>query len=280
MEIILGKTAGFCTGITLALDKTNKELDKSDKVECLGDLLHNDQVLEKLKNKGLVVINDIKEAKQKVIIRAHGVKKDVYDYAKENGIELVDCTCPKVLRVHNLAEELSKKGYYVVLFGERNHAEVLGTFSFCKQGEIIENLDELKQRIDYLNKQEKVAVITQTTYNLQKFSEIEKYLKENLTTENEVYNSICNATENRQKETEEIAKQVDYMIIIGGKKSSNTNKLYEISKKYCKKAIKIETVQELYNEDLKNINKIGVMAGASTPKESIDEVIKYLKERD
>ena len=279
MEIILGKTAGFCTGITLALDKTYKELDESDKVECLGDLLHNDQVLEKLKSKGLVVINDIKEAKQKVIIRAHGVKKDVYDFAKANGIELVDCTCPKVLRVHNLAEELSEKGYYIVLFGEKKHAEVLGTFSFCKQGEIIENLDELKQRIDCLNSKEKVAVITQTTYNLQKFSEIEKYLKENLTTKNEIYNSICNATENRQKETEEIAKKVDYMIIIGGKKSSNTNKLYEISQKYCKKAIKIETAKELNNEDFSNIEKIGVMAGASTPKESIDEVIDYLKER-
>ena len=192
---------------------------------------------------------------------------------------MLDCTCPKVLRIHNLAEELSKKGYYIVLIGEKSHAEVLGTFSFCKDGEIIEDLEELKQRVEDLKKKEKIAVITQTTYNLQKFLKMEEFIKSNLADNTEIYNCICNATENRQKETEKIAKQVDYMIIIGGKKSSNTNKLYEISQKYCKKAIKIETAQELNNEDLSNLEKIGVMAGASTPKESIDEVIEFLKER-
>ena len=164
--------------------------------------------------------------------------------------------------------------------GEKTHAEVIGTFSFCKNGEIIENIEQLQARIDDLNKKEKLAVLTQTTYNLQKFLEIEKFLKENITTEIKICNGICNATETRQKETEEISKNVEFMVIIGGKKSSNTNKLYEISQKNCKKAIKIEEVSELYNEDLDNISKIGVMAGASTPKESIEEVIKYLKERN
>ena len=238
MEIILGKTAGFCNGITRAVETAKEELKNTENIECLGDLLHNEQVLSKLKENGLTIINDIKEAKKRVLIRAHGVKKGVYEYAKQNNIEIVDCTCPKVLKIHNLAEELSNKDYYIIVVGEKTHAEVIGTFSFCKNGEIIENIEQLQARIDDLNKKEKLAVLTQTTYNLQKFLEIEKYLKE------------------------------------------HTNKLYEISQKNCKKAIKIEEVSELYNEDLDNISKIGVMAGASTPKESIEEVIKYLKERN
>ena len=178
-----------------------------------------------------------------------------------------------------ISEELSNENYYIIVIGEKEHAEVIGTFSFCKNGEIIQNIEELKNRIEILNKKDKIAVLTQTTYNLQKFFEIEKFLKENITTEIKICNGICNATEIRQKETEEISKKVDYMIIIGGKKSSNTNKLYEISQKNCKRAIKIEEVTELYNEDFKNISKIGVMAGASTPKTSIEAVINYLKER-
>lgn len=279
MEIILGKTAGFCNGITRAVERAEEELQKVNKIECLGDLLHNSQVLNKLKDDGLIIINNIEEAKEKVIIRAHGVKKDVYTYAKEHNVELIDCTCPKVLKIHKTAEELSNENYYIIVIGEKEHAEVVGTFSFCKNGEIIQNIEELKSRIEILNKKDKIAVLTQTTYNLQKFFEIEKYLKENITTEIKICNGICNATEIRQKETEEISKEVDYMIIIGGNKSSNTNKLYEISQKNCKRAVKIEEVTELYNEDFKNISKIGVMAGASTPKTSIEAVINYLKER-
>ena len=279
MEIILGKTAGFCNGITRAVEKAEEELQKVDKIDCLGDLLHNSQVLNKLKKEGLIVINNIEEAEEKVIIRAHGVTKEVYNYAEKNNVELIDCTCPKVLKIHKTAEELSNENYYIIVIGEKEHAEVIGTFSFCKNGEIIQNIEELKNRIEILNKKDKIAVLTQTTYNLQKFFEIEKFLKENITTEIKICNGICNATEIRQKETEEISKKVDYIIIIGGKKSSNTNKLYEISQKNCKRAIKIEEVTELYNEDLKNISKIGVMAGASTPKTSIEAVINYLKER-
>ncbi len=279
MEIILGKTAGFCNGITRAVEKAEEELQKVDKIDCLGDLLHNSQVLNKLKKEGLIVINNIEEAEEKVIIRAHGVTKEVYNYAEKNNVELIDCTCPKVIKIHKTAEELSNENYYIIVIGEKEHAEVIGTFSFCKNGEIIQNIEELKNRIEILNKKDKIAVLTQTTYNLQKFFEIEKFLKENITTEIKICNGICNATEIRQKETEEISKKVDYMIIIGGKKSSNTNKLYEISQKNCKRAIKIEEVTELYNEDLKNISKIGVMAGASTPKTSIEAVINYLKER-
>lgn len=280
MEIILGKTAGFCNGIKRAVKIAERELKNTEEIECLGELLHNNQVLSKLKENGLTIINDVKEAKERVLIRAHGVKKQIYEYAKQKNIELIDCTCPKVLKIHKLAKELSAKNYYIIVIGEAYHAEVIGTFSFCTNGEVIENLEQLKQRIEDLNKQEKLAVLTQTTYSLQNFLEIEKYLKENIRTKIKIHNGICNATESRQQETEEISKNVDYMIIIGGPKSSNTNKLYDIAQQNCKQTIKIEKVSELYNMDFNNINKIGVMAGASTPKESIEEVINYLKERN
>lgn len=279
MEIYLGKTAGFCTGIKHAIKNTNEALKKYDKIDCLGDLLHNNQVLDKLKSKGLNIIEEIDDAKNRVIIRAHGVTKDIYERAEGKNVELIDCTCPKVLKIHELAEKLSKKNNYVVIIGEKNHPETLGTFSFVKNGEIIQDIEELKSRMDELNKKEIVEVITQTTCNIKKFKEIENYLKENIKTKLKVHNRICNATELRQKETDKISKQVDFMIIIGGIKSSNTNKLYEISKQNCKNAIKIETVKELYNINFDNINKVGVMAGASTPDESIEDVINYLKER-
>lgn len=279
MEILLGKTAGFCAGIKNAIAKTENALNKYNKIECLGDLLHNDQVLGKLKSKGLKVIDSIDEAKERVIIRAHGVKKDIYANSKKRNIELIDCTCPKVLKVHELAEKLSEENSYIIVIGEREHPETLGTYSFVKNGEIIENLEELKARIKELNEKEHIDVIAQTTYSIKKFQEIEEYLKEKIKTKLQIHNSICNATELRQNETEKISKEVDFMIIIGGTKSSNTHKLYEIAKKNCSNAIKIETVKELYNINFNNINKVGVMAGASTPDESINDVVNYLKER-
>ena len=280
MEILLGKTAGFCMGIKNAIKMTDENLKKYNKLECLGDLLHNNQVLEKLKARGLKVIDSIDEAKEKVIIRAHGVTKETYEMAEKRNIELIDCTCPKVIKIHELAEEASKiDNNYVIIIGEKTHPETLGTFSFVKNGEIIEDIEQLKTRINQLNQKENIEVFTQTTYNLAKFKELENYLKENIKTKINIHNNICNATELRQKETEKISKEVDFMIIIGGPKSSNTHKLYEISKKNCKNAIKIETVKELYNINFNNINKVGVMAGASTPDESIEDVINYLKER-
>lgn len=280
MEILLGKTAGFCMGIKNAIKMTDENLKKYNKLECLGDLLHNNQVLEKLKARGLKVIDNIDEAKEKVIIRAHGVTKETYEMAEKRNVELIDCTCPKVIKIHELAEEASKiDNNYVIIIGEKTHPETLGTFSFVKNGEIIEDIEQLKTRINQLNQKENIEVFTQTTYNLAKFKELENYLKENIKTKINIHNNICNATELRQKETEKISKEVDFMIIIGGPKSSNTHKLYEISKKNCKNAIKIETVKELYNINFENINKVGVMAGASTPDESINDVVNYLKER-
>lgn len=282
MEILLGKTAGFCGGVSRAVKNSEKDLEKYNEVYCLGELVHNKEVIENLKKKGLKIINDISEAKDKAIIRAHGVEKCVYEKAKEMNIELLDYTCPKVLLIHDLVKDYAEKGYYIVLIGEYEHPEVIGTFSFCGKYKSkvnkVEDIPEVINKVKESNKN-KVLVVAQTTFNGLRFDEIVENIKENINenVELKVNKTICNATMLRQNETIELSKKVDLMIIIGGKNSSNTNKLYDISKKYVKSALIVETYKEIEKEYVRTFEKIGIMAGASTPKSSIDEVIEFIK---
>ena len=284
MEIIIGTTSGFCHGVRNAVDKATEELEKSkDQVYCLGELVHNKQVTISLEEKGIKFIENIEEAKGKTIIRAHGVKKEIYRKAQDLKIELKDLTCPKVLKIHDLAEEYSKKGYYIYLVGMSNHPETIGTYSFCgKNASIIECLGDLEQAIAKMEETQinKALLLTQTTFNLRKFEEIAERLKEMLEEKIElkVINTICLSTELRQKETEELSQKVDLMLIIGGRNSSNTNKLYEIASKNCKNVIFAETVEDINSEYIKQFEKIGVMAGASTPHQSIDSIVKFIKQ--
>ena len=287
MEIIIGKTSGFCHGVKNAVNQANNEVETSnEKVYCLGELVHNRHVTNSLKENGLIFIENIEEAKGKTIIRAHGVTKDTYQKAQDLKIELKDLTCPKVLKIHEIAEEYSEKGYYIFLVGIENHPETIGTYSFCgKNSSIIENISDLEQAITKMKEAEikKALIITQTTFNLRKFEEIAEKLKLTLKKENielEIKNTICLSTELRQKETEELSKKVDLMLIIGGRNSSNTNKLYDISSKNCKNVIFIESEEELNINYIKQFEKIGVMAGASTPRENIDNIIKLIKEKE
>ena len=281
MEIIVGKTAGFCFGVKNAVDKAEKELDKKEKTYCLGELVHNKQVTEKLMNKGMIFIEDIDNATGKIIIRSHGVEKNIYEKAKTKEIELIDLTCPKVLHIHNIAEEYKDKGYFILLVGKAEHPEMVGTVSFCgKNHYVIESEEEIERAVKEYKKSgnEKILVIAQTTFSLEKFNRIVATLKEMVNTENlEIRNTICNATKERQEETEEFAKTVDAMIIIGGKHSSNSTKLYELSRKYCKEVYFIETEKELDMKYFKDKESVGIMAGASTPQESIQKVVEKLK---
>lgn len=285
MEVILGKTAGFCPGVINAITKTEEILKNEDKkIYCLGELVHNRQVIQHLENMGLETIEKIDEVKnkEKVIIRAHGITKEVYEYAKNNNIKLVDLTCPKVLKIHKQAEALAEKGYFIILIAQKNHPEAIGTISFCgKFRKIIENIEEVPSIIKEINKskKKKVAIISQTTFSMKKFEEICESLKENLEADVnlEIYNTICNATSLRQKETAQIAEEVEAMIIIGGKNSSNTKKLYEIAKESCPNTFLIETKDELDIKQMNKFNKIGIMAGASTPNASIEEVVEIFR---
>ena len=286
MEIIIGKSSGFCAGVRNAITKTEQELKQNkQQIDCLGELVHNRQVIEKLEKEGLHLINNIEEAQNKVIIRAHGIAKEIYEIAKQNKIELIDLTCPKVLKIHEIIEEYSKKGYYTILIGIKEHPEVIGSISFAgKNSSLITEKEEIEQVIKQIEniQIEKILIIAQTTFNLKKFEEISQEIKQKLGNEYiiEIKNTICHATKIRQEETNEISQKVDYMIIVGGKNSSNTKKLYDISIKNCKNVECVETVKELDINTLKKFNKIGIMAGASTPNESVEEIVKALKGED
>ena len=280
MEIIIGKTAGFCFGVKNAVDNTMKELEKKEEIYCLGELVHNKQVTEELTAKGAKFVEDIDEAKNKIIIRAHGVTKEIYEKAENLKLEIKDLTCPKVLKIHSIADEYSNKDYFIFLIGQKEHPETIGTASFCTSGlAIIEKLEDLEQSMQkyYKSNKKQALIIAQTTFSLEKFNLIEEELKKYIE-DLEVKNTICNATKTRQIETEEIAKKVDGMIIIGGKHSSNSNKLYEIAKKYCKHVLFIEKKEELEIEKIRNVQLLGIMAGASTPQKSIQEIVDIIKE--
>ena len=282
MELMVGKTAGFCYGVKRAVDGAKEELKKNETLYGLGEIVHNQEVIKELENLGMQFIENIGEAKGRTIIRAHGIPKQIYEEAKEKEIELIDYTCPKVLKIHDIAEEYAKKGYYIFLLGNKKHPEIIGTLSYCGENKfVIEKEEDTIKALELLEKSEikKLLVISQTTYSLEKFYIIEEIIKNEIPRNIEVVvkNTICQATEIRQKETEEMANKVDSMIVIGGKNSSNTKKLYEIAKQYCKTVLLIENETELEDNKIQSTDKVGIMAGASTPKESIEKVIEYLK---
>lgn len=279
MEVIIGKTAGFCFGVKNAINNVIDELNANKKVFCLGELVHNTQITEELKKKGAKFINNIEEAKKSVIIRAHGIPKNIYKKAQELNLEIKDLTCPKVLHIHNIAEEFSKKNYFIFLVGQKEHPETIGTISFCgKKSIIIETIQDVEKAVNIFKQttSKNALVIAQTTYSINRFNEICEKLQKNITNI-EIKNTICNATKMRQEETKKIAQEVNAMVIIGGKHSSNSNKLYEIAKKYCNKILFVETKENLDINLLKNEEKIGIMAGASTPPKSIQEIVDIIK---
>ena len=280
MEIIIGENAGFCYGVKRAVDNAIKEA-KTGVTYCLGEIVHNQNVIDNLEKEGIIFINDIEEAKGKTIIRAHGVPKEVYEKAEEFNIPLIDLTCPSVLKIQQMAEEYSKKDFFIIIVGNNNHPEIIGIKSRADNKYIvISSKEELNGNFEKFQNEKNILLISQTTHSSKKFDEIAEELKSKLNdnTNLEIKKTICPSTEIRQKETEEIAKKVEIMIIIGDKKSSNTNKLYDISCKYCNKVFFIANENELDIKEIKGANKIGIMAGASTPKEDIIKVKNKLEE--
>ena len=286
MEIIVGKTSGFCYGVKTTIEKTEKILEdnKSDEIYCLGELVHNKTIIDDFKAKGIKFINNIEEAKKTTIIRAHGIEKNIYEKAKRRNIELIDLTCPSVLKIHEIVEKYAKNDYYIFLVGKKEHPETIGTYSFCgKNSCIISKSSDVEKALENFSKTnlDKTMIIVQTTYSKKEFEEIVEKIKENLPQNIllEIKNTICKATELRQEETKSMSKKVDLMVIVGGKNSSNTNKLYEIAKANCKKAIFVETKEEIDKNTIRDFERVGIMAGASTPQKSIDEIIEELKSK-
>ena len=285
MEIVLGKTAGFCYGVKNAVTNAEEKLKIYKKIYCLGELVHNGEVIKKLENLGLKVVEKIEDSDNRIIIRAKGIAKEIYNKAKKMNIEVMNYTCTKVLKIHEIAEKYAKMGYYIFLFGGQNHPESVGTISFCGDNSyLIETKEQIDDAIFNFNKSKmkKLLIIVQTTFSMEKFTEFTEIVKEKISddTEIEIKNTICNATKIRQEETEKISKMVDCMIIIGGKNSSNTKKLYDIACKNCENTFIIETKDEIERKQIEKFEKIGIMAGASTPKESIDDVINKISKKE
>lgn len=283
MEIILGKTAGFCYGVQNAVTKTEELLKDNKNICCLGELVHNGEVIKKLEKMGLNVVENIENANDKVIIRAHGIPKEIYNKAQKLNIEIFDYTCPNVLKIHKIAEEYVKNGYFIFLIGKKEHPEIIGTISFCGNNSyVLEKADDIPEAIDKFNESHinRLLIIAQTTYSLENFKLIAENIKKEITSNVElvIKNTICNATKIRQEETNKISKEVECMIIVGGKNSSNTKKLYDIAKINCPNAFIVENREELPIEKIKDFEKLGIMAGASTPSESINDVIELIRE--
>lgn len=275
MEIIVAKSAGFCFGVDKAINTVYNELEK-EKLYTYGPLIHNKKVIEDLEQKGANIINSIDDIEQErtVIIRSHGVSKQLYKDLETKNIRYIDCTCPFVKKIHNIVEENYKAGNTIVIIGDKAHPEVIGINGWCDNTAIIiqstQEAKDLELRNNY-------AVVSQTTFSTQKFETIINILKSKKI-HFKLYNTICNATSNRQSEAVELAKKADKMLIIGDKKSSNTQKLYDICSSICKKSYYIETIDDLELNIFRTNDRIGITAGASTPSAIIKEVIKVMSE--
>ncbi len=276
MEIILAPNAGFCYGVKNAL-KRAEEIKTDKTIYTLGELIHNQQEINRLILKNIIPIKSIKDIKVDdfLVIRSHGVGKSFYrDFGLRKN--LVDATCPSVKRAHNLAEKYAELGYQVVVYGNKNHPEVLGILDWGGSNSIAVSKKEDIEQIDF---SKPVFLLSQTTQSVDEFTVIKEMI-ESKTTNLIVENTICSATRKRQSEIEDLAKIVDIMIIIGGKNSSNSNKLFKIAKTYNESSFFIETYKDLNAEWFLNKNKVGITAGASTPSWIIEEVINKMMSED
>lgn len=273
MEIIVGKKSGFCSGVKYAVDKTQSLCEEfgGHNITTLGYLIHNNNVIRKLEKQGVRVIDDIDKLQTPIlVIRSHGESKEIFEtLSKKSDVTVVDCTCSFVRKVHELVEKHYNMGYQIVIVGNKNHPEIIGTNGWCENNAII--IDDENFKLN-LSKYEKVCVVSQTTFDNEKFDKIVKNFSTDGCKTVEVFNTICYTTKERQKETYSLSKQCEAMIVVGGKNSSNTTELFKICENNCKNVFFIESIEEVEFKALKKYNKIGLVAGASTPRELIKEV--------
>lgn len=277
MKIYIADHAGFCFGVKRAVEiaeNTLSQLNQDEKIYSLGPLVHNPQVVEKFNKKGLKVIDNTDELDNgKVIIRSHGISGNLQKRLEDKNLELIDGTCPYVKAVHNKVKSYHEKGYKIVIIGDKNHPEVIGINGWCNdEGIVINSEEEANNMPNY----DKICIVSQTTNTQEKFQKLSDIISKK-GKEVKIFNTICNATYQRQSACEELAKKVDVMIVIGGYHSSNTNKLAEISRKYCNNVYHVETPDELPLHEIAKFNTVGITAGASTPDWIIEEVIKTLE---
>ena len=277
MEVILAKTAGFCFGVKRAVSQVYDKVKEGAKIYTYGPIIHNDEVVKDLANQGVEIINDADDLTKvkdgTVVIRSHGVAKEIYDLMDECGIDYIDMTCPFVKRIHDIVYRESEQRK-IVIIGSKIHPEVIGIMGWSR-GRAVAVENEADVAAFEANESEKICIVSQTTFNLAKFQElVEMFTKKGY--DINTVNTICDATRKRQTEAFEIASKVDAMIVIGDKKSSNSKKLYDICSAQCTNTYFIQTLDELdFVSD--GVTSVGITAGASTPNYIIEEVQNYVR---
>ena len=277
MQVTVAKSAGFCFGVQRAVDTVYEQVEKGIRpIYTYGPIIHNEVVVQDLEEKGVQVLEGKEDLEQltegTVIIRSHGVGKEIYDLISAKGLNCVDATCPFVKKIHRTVEKESATGRQIIIIGNDNHPEVEGIKGWCHHPALV---IESAEQAEALNLPEgtNVCIVSQTTFNYKKFKDLVEILDKKRY-DRIVVNTICNATEERQTEARQIAGEVDAMIVIGGSHSSNTQKLFEICRKECENTYYIQTVHDLDLEVLRSTGLVGITAGASTPKKIIEEVQK------
>ena len=281
MKIELAKSAGFCFGVKRAVNTVYEEATKGQApIDTFGPIIHNEEVVKELEGMGVHVIDGEDGLKDKksgtIVIRSHGVSEAVYEKMQACGCRVVDATCPFVLRIHKLVQEYSEKGYWIVIAGSKNHPEVEGICGWADQERTTVIADKEEAKNISIPLYEKLCIVAQTTFNYNKFQDMVEIIAEK-GYDRVVRCTICSATEERQKEAAEISARVDAMIVIGGKSSSNSRKLFEICSERCKNTYFIQTKDDLECSTFQRFDYVGITAGASTPNNIIEEVQKYVR---
>lgn len=282
MNIEVIKNAGFCFGVSRAIKLLYNEIDNnSPSIHTLGDIIHNPAIIEEIESKGVTTVSSVDNLKpdDTLIVRAHGATKVEMDKLYEMGVRIIDATCPFVTKIHKIVKERSDAGDTIFVAGNENHPEVEGIMSYAKHVKVFSSCDQLEKIVEkepelLLNS---TTFVWQTTFNLNEYEKCNNFIKK-IFKNKKVYDTICNATELRQQQTMELAKKSDAMIIVGGKKSSNTNKLYEVAKRYCDNTYFVENAGEIPIKNLYKFKNIGIAAGASTPDRIIEEVKQTMSE--
>ena len=276
MKLTIAKSAGYCFGVKRAVNMVYQEAEEAKvPVYTYGPIIHNEEVVRDLKQRGVHVVRELKELenlpKGKIIIRSHGISRREHEAMKACGFEVLDATCPFVLKIHRLVEKYSKEGYRIVIAGNEHHPEVEGILGWVEgQPAYTVTSQEDIEKLP-LKEGEKVCIVAQTTFNYNKFQDLVEKISKTYY-DILVLNTICNATQERQVEARQIASQVDVMIVIGGRNSSNTQKLYEICRRECKHTYYIQTLEDFKPEITGTVRSVGITAGASTPNQIIEEV--------
>ena len=282
MQVELAKTAGFCFGVKRAVETVYQEIEKHEggPIYTYGPIIHNDEVIRDLKSQGVRVLDTREDLESldhgTVIIRSHGVPESVCKLLKDKGIRYVDATCPFVKKIHQIVRRESQNGAHIVIVGNSAHPEVMGIRGWAAGPvDIIQDAGEA-EKFSLENEGQKVCVVAQTTFNYNKFQELVEIITKK-GYDIIVLNTICNATKERQEEASGIASRVDAMIVIGDKKSSNTQKLFEICSNACENTYYIQTLGDLNVNQLRSVETVGITAGASTPNKIIEEVQNYVR---